>query len=96
MVKHCAKCGLPLGFKRLKSGKWCPTNPDGSDHWDLCRETALAAMTPEERAWKVYKDAQAARPVVTGKHIKTYKGDVPPWDESLGEFQPEVKREKRR
>lgn len=38
MAKTCYKCGLPLAFKKLPSGKWYPTNPDGSDHWDLCRE----------------------------------------------------------
>jgi putative DNA primase/helicase len=28
----CRKCGLPISFKKLANGKWCPTNPDGSDH----------------------------------------------------------------
>lgn len=91
MTKLCAKCGLPLGFKKLPSGKWCPTNPDGSDHWDLCRETSIAAMTPAERAWLNERDAQRAKGVVTvGKHYhksKQYRGAIPPWDESLGDFQ---------
>jgi len=25
----------------MSEGKWCPCNPDGSDHWDLCREMAI-------------------------------------------------------
>lgn len=37
-MKTCAKCGGPISFKRLKSGKWCPTSVDGGDHWDECRE----------------------------------------------------------
>lgn len=38
-MQNCRKCGLPLGFKRMPSGKLRPTNPDGSDHWDLCSFT---------------------------------------------------------
>jgi len=34
----CRKCGLEIKFKKLDNGKWCPTNPDGSDHWDKCRD----------------------------------------------------------
>jgi len=33
----CNKCHLPIAFRQLPSGKWCPTNPDGSDHWDDCK-----------------------------------------------------------
>jgi hypothetical protein len=32
----CYKCQQPIAFKKLPSGKMCPTNPDGSDHWDTC------------------------------------------------------------
>jgi hypothetical protein len=42
---RCRKCGLPIAFKMLESGKLCPTNPDGGDHWDLCRETVNAGRT---------------------------------------------------
>ena len=38
----CEKCDLPLGFVRLDSGKWRPCNPDGSDHWDVCRDVRYA------------------------------------------------------
>ena len=34
----CKKCGEPIAFKKLPSGKLCPTNVDGSEHFDICRE----------------------------------------------------------
>ncbi len=37
-MAKCAKCGLPLAFKKLENGKLYPTNLDGSDHFDICRE----------------------------------------------------------
>ena len=38
-MSNCNKCKLPISFKKLSNGKFCPTNPDGSDHWDLCKAT---------------------------------------------------------
>ena len=94
---RCEKCGLPLGFKQLASGKWCPTNPDGSDHWDLCRLTWLANMTPGQRARIAEKDRLEG----LGKRQKGlstlgyfYCGDVPPWDESLAPFRKFTAEEK--
>jgi len=39
--RFCLKCGSKLGFRKRK-GQWEPCNPDGSDHWDLCRELRYA------------------------------------------------------
>lgn len=36
MPATCFKCQQPIAFKKLPSGKFCPTNLDGSDHWDTC------------------------------------------------------------
>lgn len=36
-MAFCYKCKQPIAFKKLSSGKFCPTNVDGSDHWDLCK-----------------------------------------------------------
>ena len=36
---NCKKCGLKIKFKMLDSGKHYPVNPDGSDHFDICKET---------------------------------------------------------
>lgn len=38
----CGKCDLPMGFIELPNGKWRPCNPDGSDHWDVCRDVRYA------------------------------------------------------
>ena len=91
-LKTCRNCGLPLSFKRLKSGKLCPTNLDGSDHWDLCRETQNAALTPQDRG---RRDKARSRPVVTGTITHAYCGSVPPWDDSLGPFRDFTAEEKR-
>jgi hypothetical protein len=40
--KVCGKCNLPLAFFKLPNGRWCPCNPDGSDHWDTCRTVRYA------------------------------------------------------
>lgn len=47
----CKKCGLPIAFKKLANGKFCPINPDGSDHWDLCKQTVRGAR-PFDRDMK--------------------------------------------
>ena len=75
-MSECRKCGLPLKFVR-RNGKWWPANPDGSDHWDLCKRTQRKDM--------VYRPQKEA--LHKGKHTKFYEGSVPPWDESLGEFE---------
>jgi hypothetical protein len=41
----CNKCGRPIAFKKLANGKLYPTNPDGSDHWDLCKSTTNKSHT---------------------------------------------------
>jgi hypothetical protein len=33
----CNKCHQPISFKKLASGKFIPTEPDGSEHWDHCK-----------------------------------------------------------
>lgn len=38
MVAKCKKCGEPIAFKKLENGRLCPTNVDGSDHFDRCRQ----------------------------------------------------------
>ena len=88
-VKTCYKCGLPIAFKLTPKGRWCPTNLDGSDHWDLCRQTWLANMSPAERAYYAERDRIAGLPApsatpTTATHVWT--GEVPPWDNSLGSF----------
>lgn len=41
----CGKCGRAIGWRKTPSGKWQACEPDGSDHWDICRETVLGRMT---------------------------------------------------
>ena len=43
-MNKCYKCKLPITFIQNDNGKWCPVNPDGTFHWDLCRETNKPAF----------------------------------------------------
>ena len=87
----CGDCGLELGFKKLTSGKgkgkWCPTNPDGSDHWDTCREEQL--KDPVYRKKMERLDKIRGKPVLSFNAKKKgpfYSGRIPPWDGRLGSF----------
>lgn len=82
-MTECRKCGLPLKFKKLRSGKWSPTNLDGSDHWDLCKSVI--------RKTEGVVIEFFAR---TGGPGYVWCGNVPPWDESLGEFRNYTDAEK--
>jgi hypothetical protein len=71
----CRKCGLPIAFKKLSSGKYCPTNPDGSDHFDLCRETIRGG-----RPFDPARDMRSSG-WITGEHYKPDSNpDEIPWD----------------
>jgi hypothetical protein len=52
----CEKCDLPLAFIELASGKWRPCNPDGSDHWDVCRDARYAKAKAGECREKTWED----------------------------------------
>jgi hypothetical protein len=87
----CNKCGLDIAFKKVK-GKWCPTNPDGSEHWDICKRA--------QRAGKVYTPEP---PAITQPHAGIThvwrESAGPPWDETgktsvLSDFRDFSKEEK--
>jgi len=64
-MSQCRKCGMPLEWVRREFGgiwKWVPTNPDGSDHWDLCREQQTKNLSPEELAQRRINDAKLCPP----------------------------------
>ena len=68
MSSQCRKCGAPLGWRRAQFNgvwKWVPTNPDGSDHWDLCRELQTKKLTPEKLAQRRISDANRWPPFWT-------------------------------
>jgi hypothetical protein len=99
----CEQCGLPLKFtqKAGKNGelKWFPTNPDGSDHWDAC------SRVKAQRAGLINPDGTPNIEAMARRHppgwTKTrreithvWSGDIPPWDESLGEYRDFTETEK--
>lgn len=96
----CKKCGRPLKFikKAGKHGvmKWFPSDPDGSDHFDRCREYVSDAMTAEEHEQRRIQDQIACPPGTSrGKHVThVWSGTMPPWDGSLGDFRDFSQAEK--
>ena len=44
----CKRCNLPAAWKREK-GRWIITNPNGSAHWDTCKQ-AIRAGKPFDPA----------------------------------------------
>jgi hypothetical protein len=75
---------LPLIFEK-RDGKWYPKNPDGSEHWDLCKVTTRAKNPPK------------AKPVLytKSKHTHFYPDiKTPPWDDRLGAFRDFTPAEK--
>ena len=65
----CRKCDLQVRWRRLSSGEFCPENLDGSDHWDVCRETT-------RRGEPVYVSPGIVTP---GIGATLYRGRRPPW-----------------
>jgi len=35
--KSCIRCGEPIAFEQQPGGKWRPTEPDGSPHFENCQ-----------------------------------------------------------
>ncbi len=80
-TKICGKCGGPLGFRLIiqgsGKGKWCPCNPDGSDHCDDCR-TAQTQGT--YGILKVFNDHDEPKKTKRkDKKVPLYCGEAPPW-----------------
>jgi hypothetical protein len=95
-MSQCRKCGSKIGWaQRVFKGvmKWVPTNPDGSDHWDLCRERRNADLTPGERDRQRRADEKACPPfwtwtTVNGKRAVSRK--KPDWWDAKAAAQTET------
>lgn len=87
----CKKCGGPITFRKLPSGKSMPVEVDGSEHWDICKRRKLEQLSPAQR-----EQLLAAKPPLTTATTAThvYCGELPPWDDSLGEFRDFTPEEK--
>ena len=74
----CRKCKQGIAFAVLPSGRYCPVNPDGTEHWDACRQAQRAGKPPA-----------AKPPLITESRHKVFypeTAEIPPWDESLGVY----------
>lgn len=79
-MSSCRKCGGALKWKRLGNGKWSPMNPDGSDHWDLCKSVV------RKNGGAVVEFHSRTRGDVSKYGDYVWCGDMPPWHTSLGDF----------
>ena len=74
----CEKCGSPLAFYKLDSGKWCPCNIDGSDHWDDCSENQAKGTYGIKR--EIITERFMGITYPKNKKAKLYTGTEPPWN----------------
>ena len=81
----CKKCNSEVKWSKSASDKWIPVNPDGSAHWDKCKELTRGNWTPEQR-----KAADDRNPPITVRgnstHVWSESQDRTPWHEQLGPF----------
>ena len=86
----CEACGAPLGFYKNTRGKMVPCNPDGTDHWDVCRDRRYAVAkqgkhinNKREEAYYGPNGRFAVRESAYGKRKarSACKGCVLPWEE---------------
>lgn len=93
---YCEKCGGPLGFYLNERGKYSPCNPDGTDHFDICRARRYALAkkgrhvdVPHEEAYYTAHSRFAVRESdVDGRGKKPHAGcceRILPWDEPCTE-----------
>jgi hypothetical protein len=89
----CEKCSQPLRFiEREYKGvlKWVPVNPDGSDHWDLCKKIQRQSIGLIREDGTVNMEMLAAiSPGKVGRTRITHvycDESAAPWDDSLGEY----------
>lgn len=98
-MSKCKDCGLPLAFTKI-NGKQFPTNPDGSDHWDLCSQTRTAKAMEKGVP---FNGRDGSGFIVDGKEMfmimssgwktgKQYKeqpfSESPPWNVNIASAQP--------
>lgn len=92
-MAKCRDCGLEIGF-RQEGGRWRPTNPDSSDHFDVCSAERSRLMVAEGTPFRDAKGNEGyhwrGKPVYThisGEWLVGSDYDpcpfctVPPWDE---------------
>ena len=90
----CKDCGAKLGFYKNERGNTVPCNPDGTDHWDLCRDRRYALAKQgkhinnrREEAYYGPKGRFAVRESAYGKKksLPACRGCVLPWEEPCAE-----------
>lgn len=66
LTAKCKQCGGTITFRKLPNGKWCPTEPNGSDHFDVCSQRRTETFMREGKRFEgVRMDGQ----IVSGYRI---------------------------
>ena len=81
--KTCGKCGGSLRFYRNERGNYVPCNPDGSDHWDSCREAQVKGTYGIKRIFRQKIEGCKTSGHAVGyqnKEHSYYCGTAAPWD----------------
>ena len=82
-MAQCDKCGQSIQFKKV-GAKWHPVNSDGTSHFSVCKTAQRLTQPVPEKAALYTKS----------KHRYFWFGELPPWDESLGDFRDFTDQEK--
>ena len=81
----CNKCGCAIEFRQNENMNWYPVNMDGSIHFPICRRFKNKKSSKNNHSPKPKRSKTVVRTI--------YRGSVPPWDESLGEFKFSTKQD---
>lgn len=46
-MPNCKLCGYPIAFSKLSNGRLCPTEPDGTPHFDKCAQRQAVIVRRE-------------------------------------------------
>ena len=69
----CKQCFGLIAFKQLASGKWCPVETDGTDHWDKCRERQ------EKLGLRANQPKTLNMGTTIGRNYRPVESDEPPF-----------------
>lgn len=72
----CHKCGSPIAFYLMDSGKWCVCELNGDDHWDPCSHNRMHGVY----GIKIEIVTERFIGVTKPNHKRPlYNGEEPPW-----------------
>jgi hypothetical protein len=68
----CKDCGGNISWKQLPNSAWCPTELDGSNHFDLCSARKSRAIINDTE--NVYVERYDAQGRLEGGYVSKWEG----------------------